>query len=169
MHCFKKPKGQQNCAVNWKYGQGFCEVTLKVVLSWEVHMHTYTHMQKLLAKKKALGRSCIKLPHFMGCCGNKWALWKCKTTFESNAKNHPYHESEEQLGLRKCKLTCQTVARQSEPGAVWRKKKGGWGLGKTTKHCQQSQQNGPAVHSYHNKKIQRIPGTRIKLAERWNF
>lgn len=57
-------------------------------------------MQKLLAKKKKFKAGLASnYPHFMGCCGNRLALWKCKTTSESNAKNPPSPESEEQLGI----------------------------------------------------------------------
>ena len=51
IHCLKKPEGWQNSAVNWKFGQFLRSDFLKAELSWEAHIHTYTHMQKLLAKK----------------------------------------------------------------------------------------------------------------------
>lgn len=132
---------------------------LKAVLSLEVHMCIYAHMQKLLAKKNVLGRFCIKLPHFVGCCGNRLALWKCKTMLECNAKTIHSMKEKNSWELRQCKLTCQTVARQSEPGAVWKKKR--WGLGKQLNTVNRINKTAQLFSIIAAKKIQGNPGMRI--------
>lgn len=58
---------------------------------------------------------------------------------------------ENSWGAEVVKANMSDSSRQSELGTVWGKK-GGWGLRKAIEPWHQSQQNGPAVHSHHNKK-----------------